>query len=354
MLFLSENEKSEWKEMAEEILGDKKDPDSFNEKIRSNLIPMFQYFIGTMMIEKGYREEGMKWLRTGTLSEEEGLFSNAFLIGFLSRHSEELVMPEVCFADPAPFIHFAGVPIMKTSRQAFVKQCVDSLPSFKKPFSVMDIGCGNGALTVWLLEKMKEAGKIKDIEEILLIDSSPAMIEVARKTVEEVFPPSKIKTINSRIQDISHRVDKKYDLALSSLAYHHMPLEVKRVHLEQLKSRFDHFVIFELDANNDTPEMHSPDLALSIYQSYGRIIDFVFSCDAPVELSQRSVDAFLMTECISFLTQPRGVRSDYHMLRSQWKDLFEEVLGKDFTCMSDSTAYGDEYIDLFTMHYGRK
>ena len=51
-------------------------------------------------------------------------------------------------------------------------------------------------------------------------------------------------------------------------------------------------------------------------------------------------------------TYKHGERIDYHMLRTQWKTLFDEHLGQDFACLRDSTAYGDEYIDLFTMHFG--
>jgi hypothetical protein len=353
MLFLSQEEKIEWKEAGKEILSAMKGPDEFNSKIRSNLIPMFQYFVGTMMIAKGHKKKGMEWVRAGTINEEEGLFSNAFLTGFLSRHNQELTPPAVCFADPTPFIYWANMPVMKKSRENFIKHCADSMPHFKRPFRIMDIGCGDGALTVWLLKRLREEGKINDIDEILLIDSSQGMIKVAMETVSKDFSPSIIRTINSRIEDCSEKIDGRYDVALSSLAYHHMPLEKKKIHLEKLKSKFDHFIIFELNANNDTPELYSPELALSLYETYGRIIDFVFSYDSPVELSQTCVDSFLMTESVSFLTQARGVRSDYHMLRTQWHELFREVLGKEFMCYSDCTDYADEYLDLFSIHYGR-
>jgi hypothetical protein len=108
-----------------------------------------------------------------------------------------------------------------------------------------------------------------------------------------------------------------------------------------------------MDANNDTPELYSPDLAFSVYQSYGRIIDFVYAHDAPVEVVTDCIDSFLMTELVSILTQPRGERTDYHMLRSQWNDLFETELCPEFTMRCDSTCYADEYLALFTMHYGR-
>lgn len=353
MLFLSETEKSKWKEMVEEIMAGGKGPDKFNGDVCSNLLPMFHYYIGTLLTAKKYNALGIEWLRTGTMLEEEGLLLNAFLIGFLERHQGELVPPYTCFADPRPFLHFAGVPTMKKSRENFIKHTVDAMPMVKKPFRFMDIGCGDGGLTAWLLKQLRQAGKIGDVGEILLIDSSPAMIELARKTLEQDFPSSVIKTINSKIQDVSEKLDHKYDLAISSLAYHHMPLEKKRIHLKNLKPWIDNFVLFELDANNDTPELYTPELAASTYQSYGRIIDFVFSHDGDVEVAQASVDSFLMTENISFLTQPRGVRSDYHMLRHQWKDLFGEILGDEFTCLMDSTAYSDEFMDLFTMCYGR-
>lgn len=353
MLFLSNSEKIEWKEMKDEILYNGKGPEVFEKKIRKNLLPVFQYYTGTTLIAKGYKDEGMKWLRAGTMHEEEGLFSNAFLLGFLSRHNQELIPPAICFEDPAPFIYWASMAVMKKSRENFVKHCADSMPHIKTPFRMIDIGCGDGALTVKLIKKLQEKGKIKEIDEILLIDSSAGMIEMAEKTLLKDFPPSIIKTVNSRIEDCSEKISSEYDLAISSLAYHHMPLEKKKIHMEKLKGKVNHFVIFELNANHDTPEMHSPELAMAMYQTYGRIIDFVFSCDSSVELSQNCVDSFLMTESVSFLTQPRGTRSDYHMLRTQWHELFMNTTGNDFICYSDSTAYADEFLDLFTLHYGR-
>jgi hypothetical protein len=132
-----------------------------------------------------------------------------------------------------------------------------------------------------------------------------------------------------------------------------MPVEVKKVHLSRLKPWIDHLVLFEMDAHNDTPELFSPDLALSVYQSYSRIIDFIFTHDAPVDLAIDCVDSFMMAEIVSLLTQRRGTRLDYHMLRGQWHSLFRDVLCPEFSCRCDSSAYADEYMTLFTLHYGR-
>jgi SAM-dependent methyltransferase len=242
---------------------------------------------------------------------------------------------------------------MKEARRQFIRQSGHTLPHFERPLRIMDIGCGDGGLTAALLAHLQETGKVREVEEVLLVDPSPAMLELAKKTVGDAVPGGRITAANSRIQDFSGRIEGRFDVAMSSLAYHHMPLEQKEVHLARLKPRIDHFLLFELDANHDTPGLHSPELAFSLYQGYGRIIDFVFAHDAPVGLAVDCVDSFLMTELVSLLTQPRGIRTDYHMLRSQWNDLFREQLGPGFTLRCDSSCYADEYLTLFTMHYGR-
>jgi len=125
------------------------------------------------------------------------------------------------------------------------------------------------------------------------------------------------------------------------------------VHMLQLRDSFDHFLLFEMNADNDTPEQNSPELACAVYQSYGRIMDFIFANDAPVEVAQNAVDCFLMVEEISFITQPRGQRTDYHMLRGQWHDLFQRSLKNEFLCWSDFNCYSDPFLDLIAIHYGR-
>jgi SAM-dependent methyltransferase len=353
MLFLSENEKKQWAEFASNILKENIPPGSFKGTVRENLKSAFNFYAGTLLVAGGKNRQAVEWLRAGALNEEDGLFCSTFLLGFLERHNREMKMPALVFEDPAPFIHFAGVPAMMKARANFIQQAGHSLPRFTKPVSFMDIGCGDGALTVRLLSHLLDIGKIDKIREILLIDPSEAMINLAKKTVAESFPGTFVRTENCRVQDFSCRIDHRFDIALSSLAYHHMPAEDKKASISQLKPWINHFLLFELDANNDLPELFSPDLALSVYQSYGRVIDFVYAHDAPVDVVTDCVDSFLMTELVSVMTQARGVRTDYHMLRNQWNDLFYSQLGPEFTIRCDSTAYADEYAAFFTMHYGR-
>ncbi|WP_460372451.1 class I SAM-dependent methyltransferase [Methanocalculus sp. MC3] len=357
MLFLSPQESALWSHLADQILEDGRTPGSVPEilsgQIRPNLLPVFCYYIGTLLMAQGSVDSGFGWLSEAARLEGDRPFSASQLVGFLERHERKLQMPYVVFFDPKAFLLFAKNPVMQAARLRHVTECADSLPYFQKPFSMMDLGCGDGSLTVALLQKLRDGGRIGEIDEIFLIDSSAAMVELAAKTVAEAFPGVHISKENCRIQDCTGRIYRHFDLATSSLAYHHMPYEEKRLHLSRLRPRIDHFILYEMDADNDRPEIYSPDLALAVYQSYGSIINSILSQDVRIDLARTCVDQFLMTEVISFFTQPRGERTEYHMLQSQWLALFSECLGGEFTLRCHSPCYMDRYTSLFCMHFGR-
>ena len=352
MLFLGKEESKMWSILAGRVLESSGDPGSFSNHIRPGLVPAFHYFIGTLLLSKGLDILGRKWIASGLTAEQGGLFSNAFLSSFLGRNHGKLVVPETIFADPAPYIHFANTPVLLDSRNKFRVHCAHSLPVYEKPVKIMDIGCGHGMVLVELLLELQKSGLIPGVEEILLIDPSDAMLKLARENAIKAFPHAKVTLLHGRIEALSGKIPGNFDIALASLAYHHMPYEDKLFHLKKLRNQVGCFILFELDANNDTPEMHSPELALSVYQSYGAMMDFVFSYDAPIELAISSIDRFLMSEAIYFFTKPRGERTDYHMLRSQWHQVFQDGLGGDFNCLCDSTCFGDENLGFFTMIYG--
>jgi SAM-dependent methyltransferase len=353
MLFLSQEECSTWRKIAGQVLNSGGDFINSSDYIRPGLVPPFHYYIGLYLLANRHHEPGRKWVNAGIANEQGGLFSNAFLSSYLQRNNNKLVIPETIFSDPAPYVHFAGTPVLVESRKKFRVHCVHALPKFSKPLKIMDIGCGHGQFLIEMLIELRKSGIIGDVEEILLIDPSEGMLKLAKQNVSAVFPEAKINLSQARIEALTDKITGHYDIALASLSYHHMPYETKLFHLKKLKDKIDFFILFELDANNDTPDLHSPELALSVYQSYGALMDFVFAHDAPIELALSSIDRFLMSEAIYFFTEARGKRTDYHMHRTQWHQVFMDGLGEDFSCLCDSICYGDENIGLFTMIYGK-
>lgn len=353
MLLLSPQESAQWGALAREAQRTGAGAGTLDDEIRSNLKAPFRFFVGALLAAKGLEDLAGPWFVEGAQAEGPECMMNAFVAAFLKRHDGLFQPPNVAFADPAPYVHFAGVPAMRRTREAFLRQCGETLPAFRRPFRIVDIGCGDGGLLVRLLRHLREIGKVGDLGEVLLVDASPRMIDLAAKTVREAIPSAPIRTLTQRIQAAAASLEGGFDVALLSLCYHHMPWEEKVRHMMELKDKADHFVLLEMAANNDRPELYSPDLALSVYQSYGHLVDAVFAHDAPVELATACVDGLLMTEAISVLTQARGVRSDYHMLRGEWHSLFQETLGEGATCGCEGTAYAHDTMEFFTLHYRR-
>jgi SAM-dependent methyltransferase len=354
MIILSREECAAWRRLGEAVEArNLKSTDPLAD-IRPGLKPHFHFFAGSLLASMGRETEGMEWYRTGMLEEAGENMANAFMAAFLERHGGKMRMPAVLFADPRPYLHFTGVPAIRKSRESFLRQAAATLPRFPRPLRIMDVGCGDGGLLVLLLRHLRDAGRVGDIGHIYLTDASEGMLAMARKTVHEAFPDAPLTTIHGRIQDVSADVPDGIDVALMSLSYHHLPLEVKRAHLRVLGPRIGHFLLFEFNADHDTPELRSPELAVSVYQCYGRIIDDVFAHDAPVEIVQACVDNFLMAEVVSFFTEPRGKRNDYHMLRQQWNALFEETLAPVFSPLGEFPTYSHEGMEMFFLHYGRQ
>ena len=352
MIFLTSKESRRWRDLGAGITSGAVLPGRRPEGMRRSLLPHFHFYAGSLLASTGRGQEGLAWFRAGSLLEADENLGNSYMVSFMERHGEELRIPEKVFSDPRPYVHFTSVPIISKAREQFIAQAATSLPDFAAPFRFIDIGCGDGGLTALFLRGLQDAGCVGEIARITLVDPFPAMLELAAATVKAVFPGTAVETLLGRFQDVS-AVLPQSDVALAALSIHHMPREVRQIHLEQLASCTEHVVLFEMNANNDTPELNSPELAVSIYQSYGSLIDAVFAHDAPLELAVECVDRFLLAEVVSILTEPRGVRTDYHMLRSQWKEQFAAALGPEFSCFGEFTAYATDSTELITLHYGR-
>jgi hypothetical protein len=199
MLFLSNEEQQEWAGYADEILDGAPSSSRYDQKIPKNKLPAFHFYIATFLAAKGAGKQGIAWAESGALMEGDGFFGCAVLLGFLHRYDHELKIPARVFEDPRPFIHFTTVPFMAEARRQFVQRCGESLPVFEKPIRFMDIGCGDGALTVAFLKNLLATKKVPGILEVMLVDPSPAMAALAGKIVRASFSDAAVRIEHGRI-----------------------------------------------------------------------------------------------------------------------------------------------------------
>lgn len=352
MLFLSESETLAWTDWGRQALAQQLVPANTVSQVRPSLWPHFHFYIGSLLAAHGLVPEGKEWLRRG--AEGEPVPLNAYFLDYIERHGDALSLSTAVFSDPRPYVHFATLPPLQQARRQFIQYSAASLPVFGRPLRVIDLGCGDGALTRELLRELSVRQPSKGVAEIVLVDPSEKMLELAWQNLSAAFPDAQVVTLQGRSEDVSARFPSEFDFAMSSLAWHHMPAETKQVLARRVAEVVDHVLLFEIEGHHETPEMDSPELAVSLYQMYGGAIAFVLAHDAPRDVIRACADIFLIGEMISVITRPRGLRSEYHMLRRQWRNLLDQGLGETFECRADQTCYGDGLVELYMLHYGRK
>jgi SAM-dependent methyltransferase len=351
MYLLSNEESARWRAAATQILeGRGGSIADAGAEVHPDLRAPFYYYVGTVLAASGDVTGAIPWLEAGR--ELEPIPACSYLLDLVERQGGEFVIPEVAFTDPRPWGHFSGLPSLREARSNFIERSTASLPAFAHPLRYADIGCGNGELGIRLARSLEAAGKVTGIGAVTLIDPSPGMLELAERNVGEAFPGAEVTVLRSRLEDAGE-LPGACDLSIASSSVHHMTAEQKSVHLPVLAESVDHFLLSELEANHDYPEMGSPELAFSVYQVFGRGVQWVMEQQAPSEVQRACADTFLMTEAISILSQPRGERTEYHMLRDEWKQLLDEGL-ESFERVCEATCYADEYVEQFMLHYARK
>jgi ubiquinone/menaquinone biosynthesis C-methylase UbiE len=145
--------------------------------------------------------------------------------------------------DYAAFVYDFFEPILLLGKQADYDRHIRSLLELKKSDRVLDLGCGTGVLTRMIADQVKaDAGGIS-----MGIDAAAKMIRVAmRKRGNDTCRFKVMAAENLSFDDAS------FDAVVSSLFFHHVPLDLKE------KALLESFRVLRPNGRLIIADMHSP------------------------------------------------------------------------------------------------
>ena len=117
------------------------------------------------------------------------------------------------------------VGLLSLGREQAMRRMTVDLARLQPGESVLDVGCGTGALTRLARDRVGESGKVYGI------DAAPQMIAVARRKAAR-----RNLAIDFQVGLIEQLAfsDNSFDVVLSSLMMHHLPDELKRQGLAEI------------------------------------------------------------------------------------------------------------------------
>ena len=104
-------------------------------------------------------------------------------------------------------------------------EAIDVL-DFKTTDKILDLGCGTGVMTLQIAKHLKGPG------EIIGIDAARNMIKVANRNLKKSSLEETCSFMAALAEDLPFE-DESFDYCFSSMFYHHLPLELKKISLKE-------------------------------------------------------------------------------------------------------------------------
>jgi ubiquinone/menaquinone biosynthesis C-methylase UbiE len=160
-------------------------------------------------------------------------------------HTEGRLIRQARFYDLRVWLMFLG-------RVGTLRRASLNLAALRPGERVLDVGCGSGDLALAAARQVGKSG------EVWGIDAAPEMVEVARGK-------AKRRGLNARFQveavEALPFADASFDVVLSSLMMHHLPDDLRRRALAEIRRVLQlggRIVIVDLDATGRMPRPWEP------------------------------------------------------------------------------------------------
>jgi ubiquinone/menaquinone biosynthesis C-methylase UbiE len=145
--------------------------------------------------------------------------------------------------DHAAFIYDFFEPILLLGKQAEYDQKIVTLLDLTPDMRVLDVGCGTGVLTRAIGDWL-DGGKGGAV---IGIDAAAKMIQVARKKRQDDVCRFEVAAAENLPFE-----DQFFDAAVSSLFFHHVPLDLKKKSLKEI------YRVLKLGKKLVVADMHIP------------------------------------------------------------------------------------------------
>jgi len=252
------------------------------------------------------------------------------LAEYLSE-TQRFSKPVKTFANAKPYNAWMQTEIYQSIRAGvldtvknFSKQ--NTPDSVDKP-TIIDIGPGNGILTVDIVKQLLPVYPLRGIH-IMLIEPSEEMMAVAIQHCQASLPiPVQITPLcNCTLQGLTIKEQKVLQqhqpiwFINASLSLHHIPTELKILNLEMLNCLSTSLLMSEIDDNLEELEDGSPELIHTVNEIYSNAIQEVLNITSASVLDKKScIDSFFLADAITILKNIQELRVEHWMSISQWQ-----------------------------------
>ncbi|RKZ77564.1 MAG: hypothetical protein DRR19_27755, partial [Candidatus Parabeggiatoa sp. nov. 1] len=193
--------------------------------------------------------------------------------------------------------------------------------------TIIDIGPGNGILTVEIVKQLRQIYPLRGIH-LILIEPSEEMMALAIQHCQASLPMQvKITPLcNCTLQGLTITEQKALQeyqpiwFINASLSLHHIPTELKRLNLEKLNTLSTSLLVTEIDDNLDELEDGSPELIYTMSDITNRFIQDVLNTSyASVQDKKSCIYSFFLADAITVLKNIQELRVEHWMSISQWQ-----------------------------------